>query len=61
MKLLNRVRFNRLRNAADFETIEKDGTVTLRDRDTCEQKRVSEDELMLILRVFFKCEAHWLA
>ncbi|WP_269525642.1 glycine--tRNA ligase [Coraliomargarita parva] len=29
----------------DFDTIEKDGTVTLRDRDTCEQRRVSEDEL----------------
>ena len=26
----------------DFDTIEKDGTVTLRDRDTCEQRRVSE-------------------
>jgi glycyl-tRNA synthetase len=33
----------------DFDTIEKDGTVTLRDRDTCEQKRVSEDELLKIL------------
>ncbi|NCG09376.1 MAG: glycine--tRNA ligase [Verrucomicrobia bacterium] len=33
----------------DFDTIEKDGTVTLRDRDTCEQKRVSEDELFKIL------------
>jgi glycyl-tRNA synthetase len=30
----------------DFDTIEKDGTVTLRDRDTCEQRRVSEDELI---------------
>ena len=30
----------------DFETIEKDGSVTLRDRDTCEQRRVSEAELM---------------
>ncbi|MEO0794147.1 MAG: glycine--tRNA ligase [Verrucomicrobiota bacterium] len=29
----------------DFDTIEKDGTVTLRDRDTTEQIRVSEDEL----------------
>ncbi len=28
----------------DFDTLEKDGTVTVRDRDTCEQKRVSEDE-----------------
>ncbi len=33
----------------DFDTIEKDGTVTLRDRDTCEQKRVSEDELISFL------------
>ncbi|MGB0290333.1 MAG: glycine--tRNA ligase [Opitutales bacterium] len=33
----------------DFDTIEKDGTVTLRDRDTCEQRRVSEDELFKIL------------
>ncbi len=30
----------------DFDTIEKDGTVTLRDRDTCEQRRVSEAELI---------------
>jgi len=30
----------------DFDTIEKDGTVTLRDRDTTEQRRVSEDELI---------------
>lgn len=33
----------------DFDTIEKDGTVTLRDRDTCEQKRISEDKLMEFL------------
>ena len=33
----------------DFETIEKDGTVTLRDRDTTEQRRVTEEELMLFL------------
>jgi glycyl-tRNA synthetase len=33
----------------DFDTIEKDGTVTLRDRDTCEQRRVSEAELFEIL------------
>lgn len=33
----------------DFDTIEKDGTVTLRDRDTCEQRRVTEDELFKIL------------
>ncbi len=30
----------------DFDTIEKDGTVTLRDRDTTKQVRVSEDELI---------------
>jgi glycyl-tRNA synthetase len=30
----------------DFETIEKDGTVTLRDRDTTKQVRLSEDELV---------------
>ncbi len=33
----------------DFDTIEKDGTVTLRDRDTCEQRRVTEDELIAFL------------
>ena len=33
----------------DFETIEKDGSVTLRDRDTCKQKRVAEDELISFL------------
>jgi glycyl-tRNA synthetase len=33
----------------DFDTIEKDGTVTLRDRDTCEQRRVTEDELIKYL------------
>ena len=33
----------------DFETIEKDGTVTLRDRDTCEQRRVNEEELIAFL------------
>lgn len=30
----------------DFDTIEGDGTVTIRDRDTTEQKRVSIDELL---------------
>jgi glycyl-tRNA synthetase len=30
----------------DFETIEKDGTVTLRDRDTTKQVRLSEDDLV---------------
>ena len=33
----------------DFDTIEKDGTVTLRDRDTCEQRRVTEEELIQYL------------
>ncbi|MGB0408741.1 MAG: glycine--tRNA ligase [Opitutales bacterium] len=33
----------------DFDTIEKDGTVTLRDRDTTEQRRVTEDELIAFL------------
>ncbi|MFI3290485.1 MAG: glycine--tRNA ligase [Opitutales bacterium] len=34
----------------DFDTIEKDGTVTLRDRDTTEQVRMTEDELIDFLR-----------
>ena len=29
----------------DFETIEGDGTVTVRDRDTTEQRRISIEEL----------------
>ena len=33
----------------DFDTIEKDDTVTLRDRDTCEQSRVTEAELISFL------------
>ena len=33
----------------DFDTIEKDGTVTLRDRDSTEQRRMSEDELFAFL------------
>jgi glycyl-tRNA synthetase len=28
----------------DFDTVENDGLVTVRDRDTCAQERVSEDE-----------------
>jgi len=28
----------------DFETVEGDGSITLRDRDTTEQVRMSEDE-----------------
>ena len=30
----------------DFDTIEKDNTVTVRDRDTGEQERISIDELV---------------
>lgn len=33
----------------DFDTIEKDGTVTLRDRDTCKQERISEADLIEFL------------
>ncbi len=33
----------------DFDTIEKDGSVTLRDRDTTQQVRMSEDELLAYL------------
>ena len=33
----------------DFDTLEKDGTVTLRDRDTTEQKRLSPDEVIQFL------------
>ena len=33
----------------DFETIEGDGKVTLRDRDTTKQERLSEDELIACL------------
>jgi glycyl-tRNA synthetase len=33
----------------DFETIEKDGTVTLRERDSMEQKRITEAELLALL------------
>jgi glycyl-tRNA synthetase len=33
----------------DFETIEKDGTFTLRDRDTLQQVRVNETELLAML------------
>ncbi len=34
----------------DFDTIEKDGTVTVRDRDTTKQVRMSEDELVDFMR-----------
>jgi glycyl-tRNA synthetase len=30
----------------DFDTLEKDGTVTLRDRDTMQQERISVDDLI---------------
>ena len=33
----------------DFDTVEKDGTVTLRDRDTLRQTRMTEDELVAFL------------
>jgi len=33
----------------DFETIEKDGTFTLRERDTMTQKRITETELFALL------------
>ena len=33
----------------DFETIEGDGTITLRDRDSTEQIRLSEEEAMVYL------------
>jgi len=33
----------------DFETVEKDGTVTLRERDSMQQRRISEDELFALL------------
>lgn len=33
----------------DFDTLEGDGTVTVRDRDTTEQKRVSVDELLTLV------------
>jgi glycyl-tRNA synthetase len=33
----------------DFDTIEKDGTVTLRERDSMQQKRITEAELLAML------------
>jgi len=33
----------------DFDTIEKDGTFTLRERDSMQQKRISEAELFALL------------
>ena len=33
----------------DFDTLEKDGTVTLRDRDSTEQRRMSPDEVIAFL------------
>lgn len=34
----------------DFDTIEKDGTVTLRDRDTGEQSRKNTDEVIIFIK-----------
>jgi glycyl-tRNA synthetase len=34
----------------DFDTIEKDNTVTVRDRDTGEQERVTVDQLSLFIK-----------
>ncbi len=34
----------------DFDTIEKDNTVTLRDRDTATQERINVDELVKVLK-----------
>ncbi|MEC8333212.1 MAG: glycine--tRNA ligase [Verrucomicrobiota bacterium] len=39
----------------DFDTTEKDGTVTLRDRDTCKQRRVTEAELICFLEEQIDC------
>jgi len=33
----------------DFDTVEKDGTFTIRDRDTLEQQRITEDQLFAML------------
>jgi len=33
----------------DFDTIEGDGSITLRDRDSTKQERMSEDELISFL------------
>ncbi|CAM9260601.1 unnamed protein product [Discosporangium mesarthrocarpum] len=33
----------------DFDTLEGDGTVTVRDRDSTEQTRMQEDELLSFL------------
>ena len=33
----------------DFDTLEKDGTVTLRDRDSTEQRRMSPEEVIAFL------------
>lgn len=33
----------------DFETVEGDGSVTVRERDSTEQKRMSVDELLAFL------------
>jgi len=33
----------------DFDTIEKDGSFTLRERDSMQQKRITEAELLALL------------
>jgi glycyl-tRNA synthetase len=33
----------------DFDTVERDGTFTIRDRDTLQQRRVTEAELVAML------------
>ena len=33
----------------DFETLEGDGTITVRDRDTTKQERLSEDDIISYL------------
>ena len=33
----------------DFDTVEKDGTFTLRDRDTLKQERITEEQLLALL------------
>ena len=33
----------------DFDTIEKDGTFTLRERDSMQQRRIDEGELLRLL------------
>ena len=37
----------------DFETIEGDGSVTLRDRDTMAQKRYAKEEIAEVVREYY--------